>query len=195
MTRRNDTRERVLRTAAGLFQRQGYNATGLNQVLAESRAPKGSLYFHFPEGKEQLAAEAVALSGGDLGERITAAVAAASGPAEAIALIGDLLAHDLEQSEFQEGCPVATVALEAAGASEPIRSACDAAYASWLDGLTRYLRGHGVGEAEALADLVLSSLQGALLLARVRRDTGVIHSVTRRIGALVDDTAQGKGSA
>jgi TetR/AcrR family transcriptional repressor of lmrAB and yxaGH operons len=194
MTRRNDTRERVLRTAAGLFQRQGYNATGLNQVLAESRAPKGSLYFHFPEGKEQLAAEAVAVAGGELGERIAAAVAAAPGPAEAVARIGDLLAHNLEQSGFQEGCPVATVALEAAGDSEPIRSACDAAYASWLRGLAGYLHGQGVDEAEALADLVLSSLQGALLLARVRRDTGVIHSVTRRIGGLVADAARRKGS-
>ncbi|XVQ81961.1 TetR/AcrR family transcriptional regulator [Microbispora siamensis] len=194
MTRRNDTRERVLRTAAGLFQRQGYNATGLNQVLAESRAPKGSLYFHFPEGKEQLAAEAVAIAGGELGERIAAAVAAAPGPAAAVVRIGELLAHNLEQSGFQEGCPVATVALEAAGDSEPIRSACDAAYASWLRGLADYLQGHGVDEAEALADLVLSSLQGALLLARVRRDTGVIHSVTRRIGGLVADAVRREGS-
>lgn len=191
MIRRNDTRERVLRTAAGLFQRQGYNATGLNQVLAESRAPKGSLYFHFPDGKEQLAAEAVAVAGGELGERIAAAVAAAPGPAEAVARIGDLLAHNLEESGFQEGCPVATVALEAAGDSEPIRSACDEAYASWLGGLADYLHGHGVdeAEAEALADLVLSSLQGALLLARVRRDTAVIHSVTRRIGGMVAGAA------
>ncbi|MFF4124530.1 TetR family transcriptional regulator [Microbispora rosea] len=191
MIRRNDTRERVLRTAAGLFQRQGYNATGLNQVLAESRAPKGSLYFHFPDGKEQLAAEAVAVAGGELGERIAAAVAAAPGPAEAVARIGDLLAHNLEESGFQEGCPVATVALEAAGDSEPIRSACDEAYASWLGGLADYLHGHGVdeAEAEALADLVLSSLQGALLLARVRRDTAVIHSVARRIGGMVAGAA------
>jgi TetR/AcrR family transcriptional regulator, lmrAB and yxaGH operons repressor len=53
--RRTDTRERVIQTAAGLFRAQGYHATGLNQVLAEGGLPKGSLYFHFPGGKEQLA--------------------------------------------------------------------------------------------------------------------------------------------
>ncbi|MGW2312246.1 TetR family transcriptional regulator, partial [Actinomadura luteofluorescens] len=74
MTPRGETRERVLRTAAELFQRQGYHGTGLNQVLAESGAPKGSLYFHFPDGKEQLASESVALSGRAVGEALAGAL-------------------------------------------------------------------------------------------------------------------------
>jgi TetR/AcrR family transcriptional repressor of lmrAB and yxaGH operons len=190
MVRRTDTRARVLQTAAELFQQQGYNATGLNQVLADSSAPKGSLYFHFPGGKEQLAAESVALSGGELGQRMAAVVAAASGPAEAITALGELFAQSLEASGFRNGCPVATVALEAAGDSEPIRAVCDGVYSAWQSGLARALRDWGVPDAQAdpLAAVTVSSLQGALLLARVQRNVSVIHEVTRQVGALADQS-------
>jgi TetR/AcrR family transcriptional repressor of lmrAB and yxaGH operons len=57
---------RLLGTAADLFQRQGYHGTGLNQILAESGAPKGSLYHYFPEGKEALAAAALGRSGEEI---------------------------------------------------------------------------------------------------------------------------------
>ncbi|MFJ8673700.1 TetR/AcrR family transcriptional regulator [Streptomyces sp. NPDC093589] len=188
---RGDTRARILRTAAELFQRQGYGATGLNQVLAASGAPKGSLYFHFPQGKEQLAAEAMALAGAETGGRMAAAVSAATGPAEAIAALGGLLAQGLEDSDYRDGCPIATVALEEAGDAGPIHDACQETYRLWLSGLTGQLRGWGSSETEAqeLADLAMSALQGALLLARVRRDTSVIHTVARRIGATVTQEA------
>ncbi|MFH8568260.1 TetR family transcriptional regulator [Streptomyces sp. NPDC017993] len=183
---RGDTRARILRTAADLFQRQGYGATGLNQVLAASGAPKGSLYFHFPQGKEQLAAEAMALAGAETGERMAAALAAATGPADAVAALGALLAQGLEESDYRDGCPVATVALEEAGDAGPIHDACHDTYQLWLSGLAERLHSWGTPEPESreLADLAMSSLQGALLLARVRRDSTVIHTVARRIGAL-----------
>ncbi|MFJ9409777.1 TetR/AcrR family transcriptional regulator [Streptomyces sp. NPDC101393] len=188
---RGDTRARILRTAAELFQRQGYGATGLNQVLAASGAPKGSLYFHFPQGKEQLAAEAMALAGAETGGRMAAAVSAATGPAEAIAALGALLAQGLEDSDYRDGCPIATVALEEAGDAGPIHDACQETYRLWLSGLTGQLRSWGSSETEAqeLADLAMSALQGALLLARVRRDTSVIHTVARHIGATVTQEA------
>ncbi|POX36547.1 TetR family transcriptional regulator [Streptomyces sp. Ru73] len=183
-----ETRARILRTAAGLFRRQGYGSTGLNQILAESGAPKGSLYFHFPGGKEQLAAEAVVLSGGDLGARMATAVAAADGPRAAVTALGALLAEGLTASGYRDGCPVATVALEQAGDAGPIHDACAATYDGWLAALRDRLADWGASEetATALADLALSSVQGALLLARVRRDAGVLHSVAERVGTLIE---------
>ncbi|MER5259498.1 TetR/AcrR family transcriptional regulator [Streptomyces sp. NPDC002855] len=184
---RSDTRARILRTAAELFQRQGYGATGLNQVLAESGAPKGSLYFHFPQGKEQLAAEAVALAGGEMGVRMASVVGAAGGAREAVVGVGELLAEGLRGSDFRDGCPVATVALEQAGGEGPISEVCHVTYASWVLGFADALRGWGAAddEADELAELVMSSLQGALLLAQVRRDTSVLSTVSRRVAAVV----------
>ena len=184
---RTETRSRVLRTAAGLFRRQGYHGTGLTQLLSQSSAPKGSLYFHFPGGKEQLAAEAVALSAAELGAQMREALQHATDPATAIVTLGTLFARPLAESDYRDGCPIATVAMETSGENEQIRGACSDAYGSWLAGLTLRIRTWGVPEAEAapLAELVLAGIQGALLLAKVQRDCAPIHQVTARLGALV----------
>ena len=190
MPGQTDTRWRLLQTAAGLFQRQGYASTGVNQVLVESGAPKGVLYFHFPGGKEQLATESVALSGSALGARMAEAIEHAPDAGAAVESLAELLSNDLEASGFRDGCPVATVALDAADHSEPIRDACQAVYSSWLGALAAYLRSQGIAGPDAgeLAALIISSLQGALLLARVHHDTAVMRTVTQRLRALVDGT-------
>src|SRR5260370_15887369 len=107
MTPRTQTRERLLHAAAGLFRSQGYASTGLTQVLAEGGAPKGVLYFHFPGGKEQLAAEAVALAGRQLCEMITPVLAAAPDPGTGIRPGGGLFRQALLASGLPEGRPVA----------------------------------------------------------------------------------------
>lgn len=187
MARHTDTRGRVLATAAKLFQRQGYAATGLNQILADSSAPKGSLYFHFPGGKEQLAAESIALSGARMGNQMAAIMCAAENPGDALSGLADLFAASLDASGFGSGCPVATVALEAAAGSETIRSSCDDVYGSWMEGLSLALCRWGVAQADALplSELVISAVQGAILLAKVRRDTTVVHSIARQLASQI----------
>ena len=182
MPRRTDTRQRVVRTAADLFRAQGYHATGINQVLAEGGAPKGSLYFHFPGGKEQLAVEAVTLAGNDLCDALAAVLAAETDPSKALPRALELLSQDLLASDFRNGCPVATVALDAASDSEPIRVACEDVYASWQ----RLIAEH-VGDDD-LATVVLAAIEGALLLARTRRSLDPLHAVGARLGALLGRT-------
>jgi TetR/AcrR family transcriptional repressor of lmrAB and yxaGH operons len=180
MPRRTDTRERVVRTAADLFRSQGYHATGLNQVLSEGGAPKGSLYFHFPGGKEQLAVEAVALAGKELGDALTAVLAAVPDPAQALSRALELLGRELLASDFRSGCPIATVALDAASDSEPIRVACEDAYASWQQVIAAH-----VGDDD-LAVVVLAAIEGALLLSRTRRSLDPLHAVAAHLGALLE---------
>ncbi|POM23460.1 putative HTH-type transcriptional regulator YxaF [Actinomadura rubteroloni] len=182
MARHGETRAALLRTAAELFRRQGYHGTGVNQVIAESGAPKGSLYFHFPAGKEQLAAEAVALSGTETGGVLATTVRAPDARA-GITAIGEHFATELERSQFAHGCPVATVALETAAENETLRTACAAVYDGWRDGLAAALAAWGVPAPRTvpLADLTLSAVQGALVLARVRRDADVIRNVTAHL--------------
>jgi TetR/AcrR family transcriptional repressor of lmrAB and yxaGH operons len=175
----------VIRTAAGLFRAQGYHATGLTQVLAEGGLPKGSLYFHFPGGKEQLAVESVRLSGDELGEGIAAALASTPEPADALDRVLALLGEHLVATDFREGCPVATVALDAAAQSEPIRAACAGVYDSWQDLVAAHLRAAGADDAEGLATTFVAAVEGAVLLARTRRDVTPLHTVGTHLRAML----------
>ncbi|MFJ1760203.1 TetR/AcrR family transcriptional regulator [Amycolatopsis sp. NPDC088138] len=183
MVRRTDTRQRMLDTAADLFHSQGYHATGLTQLTTAGGAPKGSLYFHFPGGKEQLAAEAVRLSSERTGELLRAVVIDAPDVATAIDRVVDALANFLTESDFQRGCPLATVALDAAAESEPIREACADGYSAWHDILTDYLAAQGLGEdrADELGTIVLAAVEGGLLLARTRRDVAPLRAVAAHL--------------
>ncbi|QFZ16518.1 TetR/AcrR family transcriptional regulator [Saccharothrix syringae] len=183
MPKRTDTRDRVVRTAAELFQAQGYHATGLNQVLAEGGAPKGSLYFHFPGGKEQLATEAVALAGANLLDALKAALDAEPDTARALAAVVELLAANLLASDFRSGCPITTVALDAAAESEPIRVACADVYDSWQRAIAEH-----AGDEDA-ATTALAAIEGALVLARTRRSLQPLHAVAARLGALLERPA------
>jgi TetR/AcrR family transcriptional regulator, lmrAB and yxaGH operons repressor len=180
MAKRGETRARLLRTAAALFRTQGYHATGLNQVIADGQAPKGSLYFHFPGGKEQLAVESIALSAGEVRANLR--------KADDLEAALTLFTEHLVASDFKNGCPVATVALDASAESEPIREACVTAYASWQDVLEDFLVRQGVSaeRAPGLAITVLAAVEGALLLAKTRRDVTPLRQVGNDVRVLIE---------
>jgi TetR/AcrR family transcriptional repressor of lmrAB and yxaGH operons len=182
-----DSRARFVETTAALLQRQGYHATGLAQIIEESGAPKGSLYFHFPGGKETLAQAALEHSGQQMQAKLGALVAGAAGPAEAIRAVTTHLADELEASRFQDGCPVATVALEAAAQLPALRAVCSASYARWQALLEAYLVHAGVDRERAgsLANLVLAAVEGALLLSRAHADTTPLRAVGEQLALLL----------
>lgn len=190
---RSDSRRQMLDAAAGLFRSQGYHGTGLNQLVAAGGAPKGSLYFHFPGGKEQLAAEAVREAAAAVTTRIAAAAAAAPDAAGALGAVVDALAADLVSSDFRNGCPIASVALDAAATSDPIGAACRAGYAAWQQSVADLLRRHGVPaeRAEPLATVVLAAVEGALLLARTDRDVTALHTVRDHLRSVIDAATGG----
>src|SRR3712207_744762 len=104
-----ETRGRAIETAADLFRRQGYAATGVAQVIEESATPKGSFYFNFPGGKEELGTEALRLGGSQLRAGIAALAQRIEDPAAFVRALADGLAAGLEESDFEQGCPIATV--------------------------------------------------------------------------------------
>jgi AcrR family transcriptional regulator len=176
----------MLAGAARLFRRQGFAATGWRQVVAEGKAPWGSQAHHFPGGKEQLCAEALADAGTRYRQVLVAALAQRH-PADMVAGWARAAARDLEASGWADGCPIATVALETAHTSATLAAACDGALQSWIDAVTDAIAARGVAgdEARALGTLVIAGIEGALVLARASRSGAPLHAVGRELAALL----------
>lgn len=177
------SREAFVHTTAELLRRQGYAATGLNEIVARSGAPKGSLYFHFPGGKEELAESAIASAGEQLAAAIEAILCSCADVEEAVARLIDALAAGLKASDYRDGCPVATVALETSFDSERLRAASARALDSWEAALRERLLAAGLAAetASRRATLALASIEGALMLARVRRSTAPLLAVREEL--------------
>jgi TetR/AcrR family transcriptional regulator, lmrAB and yxaGH operons repressor len=184
---RPDTRERMVETAARLLATQGYHATGVAQVLEESESPRGSLYFHFPEGKEQMAVEAIRLLGLELGQVLRGKLDKKPDVRSGLGSLLRMFARQLEATSFQLGCPVATVALEAASAAPGLRQACDSVFASWEAYLADRLRRESPRRAEPdrLARSLLAVLEGALLLSKTRASIEPLRDAELTLDALL----------
>jgi TetR/AcrR family transcriptional repressor of lmrAB and yxaGH operons len=181
-----DSRTRMLDAATQLFRVQGVHATGLAEVLEKSGAPRGSLYHYFPGGKEQLTVETI--------ERAAAEIHAALDdlflldPPAALREYGARVAARLRASDYADGCPVGNPAVEASVSSSAIRIACDNAFRGWETMITERLEREGIAREEAahLATFIVATSEGALLVARARRDTAPIEEACELLAQTVE---------
>ena len=191
LTKGERTRKKLVDTTAALLRRQGYHATGLSTIVEESGAPRGSLYFYFPGGKDELARAALEASGEEWRARIEFAIAGARDVSTAIDQIVQLLGDDLEASGWDNGCPVAAVALETT--SGPLRETVAEHYATWQTTIAVTLvERFGVARpiAAQLATVALAAIEGALLLARVHRSRQPLVTVGNALRAMAAIAAQ-----
>jgi TetR/AcrR family transcriptional repressor of lmrAB and yxaGH operons len=181
MARAAQHKHSLVRTAMRLFRRQGYASTGLQQILAESGAPKGSLYHYFPGGKEALGEAAVGMAGGLVREMLADLARRHPEPRAFLRAYARVMAGWMAESGFRSGCPVATTLLENAPQSPAITAAGRRAVDGWIEVVAGVLARGGLAprEARRRAGLVIAAMEGALLLARVRRSTRPILDVAR----------------
>jgi AcrR family transcriptional regulator len=167
----SSTRERIVETSAELFRRQGYNATGVKQIVAEAKAPFGSIYHFFPGGKEQLGAEAIRRSGELYAQLIPAIFDTAPDVVTGVRMFFAGAADHLVETNYEDACPIATVALEVSSSSELMRDACAEVFESWIVAGTDRHAGAGIDRdrARELVIGMLAALEGAFVLARASR--------------------------
>jgi TetR/AcrR family transcriptional repressor of lmrAB and yxaGH operons len=178
----------MIEATARLIRQRGYHGTSLSDILSASSAPRGSLYFHFPGGKDQLVIEVTRASVADVTERLGAALLEESDPAVAVHHIYQSVARMLEDNEFSLGCPVAPVVLDAPNDVPDLVEICRSAFEQWIGLLREAFVRAGVPErrAQALALLVESSLEGLMVIARATRTRAPLTIVADEVAALVE---------
>ncbi len=163
------TRDKLIQAMADALQRKGLHGVGLNELLEMAGAPKGSLYHHFPGGKSELAVAAIEHISQRIDSLFAQLFAQQADPLQALHhwLQGAL--QQLENSQFERGCPLATIALESGPEDVQIRAALQRSFATVRQALSQQLQGIGYpGEqADNLAALFVALYEGGLLQARV----------------------------
>ncbi|MBN1243442.1 MAG: TetR/AcrR family transcriptional regulator [Spirochaetales bacterium] len=186
------SRERIVETAMRLFEERGYHATGIAELVKESGAPRGSVYFHFPGGKEQIAVEAVERAGARLAGRVRENFPK-SGPEGKLDCDGALVAFlervafQVERSGFRAGGPLLIVASETASGGGLIGDACRKAYEGLATAFREALEACGCAAeaASSLALTILAAVEGAIVLSRSFRSADPLRRVAADLGVLL----------
>lgn len=179
-------RSAIIVAAATLFRRQGYAATGINDIVAQSGAPKGSLYHYFPQGKQQIAEEAVRHAGAHAAETLRRLASEHNTAASLLRAYGAMLAGWMVKSDFREGCPITTVLLETASDSESLARAGREAFRSWREVFEHALLRDGMEPRRTarLAALAIVALEGAMVQSRVERSADPITEAADELAGL-----------
>lgn len=190
------TRARLAESMLDLIQTSGYSGTGLNAVIEHASAPKGSIYFHFPDGKEGMGVAAIELAARQFEALIAEAVAASGDPSTAARAAIESLAAIVGGSDFRLGCPVSVVTLEMGAENERLRRACATAFESWIAPTAALLETNGLAPEAArnLATVVVSTIEGAVIVSRATRSIEPLHSAADVVAELIEhrvNTAKG----
>ncbi|MFI0718154.1 TetR/AcrR family transcriptional regulator [Streptomyces sp. NPDC021224] len=192
--RTHGPRERMVFAAAQLIRRDGVGATGMRDIAAHAEAPRGSLQHYFPGGKEQVVNEAVRWAGGYAGRRVERFLAALPEPTPGalFAAMAQQWIDEFESTGFLTGCPVAAATVDSTASTPSARAATASAFTAWTTPLTAALVTLAVPaeRAPALATLMISTLEGAILLCRAHESTAPLATVTTELTPLLDAAAR-----
>lgn len=179
-------RARMVASAAVLIRERGAHPTAIADVLAHSGAPRGSAYHYFPGGRTQLLCEAVDYASAHIAARIEKADSAV----EVLDALVEGFRKQLVDSGFRAGCPVVAVAVESGTQDSPVIDRAAAAFTRWNALIADRLIGDGVAaeRAEQLAMLVLTAVEGAIVVARASHDLKPLELVYSQLRALLEST-------
>lgn len=186
-------RERMVYSAAQLVRAQGPAATGVREVVEHAGAPRGSFQHYFPGGKDQLVGEALLWSGDFAARWVANYPRTTSRPTP-----GGLFAHlvkfwkdEFTARGYTRGCPIMATTADLAGGESAANEQLAAALDQWEDAVVDELARMAIPRRRArrLATLMISTLEGAIMSARVRRDVAALTTVVAELSPVLNAAA------
>jgi AcrR family transcriptional regulator len=180
----SDSRKKMVESAAALIGSQGMNATSFSEVLADSGAPRGSIYFHFPGGKRELAEDAIRWTSQQVTTHMRAT--SASSPAEVLQHFVALFQHVVEATDGAAGCAVAGVTIDVPASDLELLVVAREAFNSWVALLAEQLVNVGMDKdrARGVAVTAIAGVEGALILCRAERGSAPLDAVAEQLQLL-----------
>ncbi|HIX83781.1 MAG TPA: TetR/AcrR family transcriptional regulator [Candidatus Megamonas gallistercoris] len=188
---KNTTKEMFLHTASVLFANKGYHATGINEILQKSRAPKGSLYYYFPHGKEQLAIESLELTAQKIYNEITDTLSQYDNPLKGfqkhLQYIAQKVQEDIDNPrEDKDNISISLIALETFSSNELIRTRCQEIFAHMQSIYRQKFIQYGIepDTADFFAMNAVILTEGALILTMTRKDSTPLYELANKLPML-----------
>lgn len=176
------TRDKLIFASAGLFRQKGYHGVGLAEILETAGVPKGSLYHHFPNGKQDLAMAAADWAAAGMAKIIDDSFSDASDYAEGATTLCHKLAKFFDLSGGWDGCPVSSI-LTDGPENEAFRDKVATSVDLWVRRIAAHAERLGLSPDDALArgEMLMIGIQGSWTLARARRSSDVIRRLPGRL--------------
>lgn len=186
------TRMRMVDSAVALLRERSSAGVTIDAVLAHSGAPRGSVYHHFPGGRDDLIAEAVARAGAHVGQQIQRAAASGATPLEVVRGFVEFWERMLNRTDYLAGCPVVALTVDARTEDSPQAALVAEVFTDWHQQLIPVLIRAGADpeRARRLATMMISASEGAVLLCRAHRSTQPLHDVHAELSALLGTITQ-----
>ncbi|MEU7906744.1 TetR/AcrR family transcriptional regulator [Actinoplanes sp. NPDC049118] len=180
------SRERMVNSTVKLLATRGAAGTTIDGVLADSAAPRGSVYHHFPGGREELITAAARVAG----HRMSAFLRQDDGPVhprEALARLGEFFRSLLTTSDYRSGCPLVGLTVDGSDLMPAASEIAREVFVGWQEQYRDLLAAHDVPQQRAatLATLTVAAIEGAVILARAQRSTAPLDDVIAELTALL----------
>lgn len=158
----------MIAATTSLLAARGPTASGMQDIVGTAKAPRGSIYHHFPGGKDELIIAAIDQTAAHVEAAVLAIAEEATSPADAVLRIAKLFRAGPERSGWRAGCPVAATAVEGHVQADPVRSAVASAFSRWSRACAVVLERSGMkaDQASSFALAMIATLEGALLVSR-----------------------------
>jgi len=181
-----NTKESIIHSASNLIRLKGYYGTGIKEITELSSATKGSVYYHFPGGKDEIIEAALEEAAVMLAISFKNAMKGKGKAVNGLKGIIDLFIDDLKENKLKYGCPLAAVSMDVAMENDALRMACSRLFEFWIEAVDSFLRYKNVKNSRDKAERFLIRVEGALLLSRVQQSDRPLKLIKIDLDKLIE---------
>ena len=184
-----DTKAYIIETSTELFQQKGYKNVGLNEILKKCKISKGSLYHHFPNGKEELLITCLENLNESIINNIENVFREFSSTKEATKAEIERLIEDFEKEKIVKGYTFSSIVSEMSSFSDSVREVCNRLYKGIQNIFLKKLIEDGLShdEAYSISLIITTSIEGALMLCQTEKSSNPLKTIANTLPDLLKE--------